>query len=81
MSPSDLYQRFGMTDRTDPGETAEIWRGLKVMWEDGLLRPTVFDRSYRGLESVVSAMKDLQARYVWGKAVVLLDHGRYGSRL
>jgi NADPH2:quinone reductase len=58
-----------MTDRTDPGETAEIWRGLKVMWEDGLLRPTVFDRSYRGLESVVSAMKDLQARYVWGKAV------------
>ncbi|KAH8752658.1 quinone oxidoreductase [Hyaloscypha sp. PMI_1271] len=73
--------RFGMTDRTDPGETAEIWRGLKVMWEDGLLGPTVFDRSYRGLESVVSAMKDLQARYVWGKAVVLLEHGRYGSRL
>jgi hypothetical protein len=81
LPPSDLYQRFGMTDRTDPGETAEIWRGLKVMWEDGLLRPTVFDRSYRGLKSVVSAMKDLQARYVWGKAVVLLDHGRHGSRL
>lgn len=29
------------------------------MWENGLLRPTVFDRNYRGLESVTSAMKDL----------------------
>jgi NADPH:quinone reductase len=70
-----------MTDRIDPGETAEIWNRLKDMWEDGLLRPTVFDQSYRGLESVVSAMKDLQARQIWGKAVVLLDNGHHGPRL
>ncbi|KAE9366987.1 quinone oxidoreductase [Stipitochalara longipes BDJ] len=73
--------RFGMTDRIDPGETAEIWKGLKDMLEPGLLRPTVFDCNYRGLESVVSAMKDLQARKVWGKAVVLLESGHQGSRL
>jgi NADPH2:quinone reductase len=70
-----------MTNRIDPGETAEIWTGLKVLWGNGLLRPTVFDRNYRGLESVVNAMKDLQARKVWGKAVVLLESGHRGPRL
>lgn len=70
-----------MTDRIDPEETAEIWRGLKVMWENGLLSPTIFNRNYRGLESVVNAMKDLQARKVLGKAVVLLESGQQGSRL
>jgi len=43
------------------------------MWEKGLLKPTLFDREYRGLESVVSAMKDLSERKVWGKAVVLIE--------
>ncbi|KAN0091976.1 quinone oxidoreductase [Hyaloscypha variabilis] len=71
--------RFGMSDRIDPGETAANWGGLKVMWETGLLRPTVFDCNYRGLESVTTAMKDLQARKIWGKAVVLLESER--SRL
>jgi len=70
-----------MTDRIDPGETAEIWRGLKTIWESGLLRPTVFDCVYRGLESVVSAMKDLQARKAWGKTVVLLESSYQASRL
>jgi NADPH2:quinone reductase len=43
------------------------------MWQNGLLKPTVFHGEYRGLESVVVAMKDLSARRVWGKAVVLMD--------
>ena len=62
-----------MTDRMDPAETADIWKGLTVLWENGLLEPTIFDREYKGLDSVVVAMKDLSARKVWGKAVVLLD--------
>lgn len=70
-----------MTDRIDPGETAEIWRGLKVMSETGLLRPTVFDRKYRGLERVIDVLEDLQARKVWGKAVVLLEFGHGRARL
>jgi NADPH:quinone reductase len=70
-----------MTDRIDPAETTEIWRRLKVMWENGLLRPTVFDQNYRGLESVTSAMKDLQDRKVWGKAVVMLECSHQASRL
>lgn len=70
-----------MTDRIDPGETVEIWRGLEVMWDNGLLRPTVFDYDYRGLESVVRAMKDLQSRKVSGKAIVLLEPSHQASRL
>ena len=43
------------------------------MWNKGLLKPTVFDREYRGLESVRVAMKHLNERKVWGKAVILVD--------
>jgi len=67
--------RFGMTDRIDPAETVEIWRAIKEMWENGLLKPTVFEREYKGLEDVVIAMKDLSKRKVWGKAVIRLDAG------
>ncbi|KUJ18732.1 zeta-crystallin [Mollisia scopiformis] len=68
--------RFGMTDRIDPAETAKIWDGLNEMCEQGLLRPTVYEKEeYVGLESVVPAMKDLASRKVWGKAVIRLDGG------
>ena len=62
-----------MTDRIDPSETKQIWQGLKDMCQDGLLRPTVYETEYIGLESVVPAMKDLASRKVWGKAVIRLD--------
>ncbi|CZR56041.1 related to quinone reductase [Phialocephala subalpina] len=65
--------RYGMTDRINPAETAKIWEGIKDMWEKGLLRSTVYGKEYRGLESVVEAMKDLAERKVWGKAVIRLD--------
>lgn len=38
--------------------------------ERGLLKPTVFDKKYKGLESVREVLKDLHERRVWGKAVV-----------
>ena len=33
----------------------------------------MFGREYRGLESVVAAMKGLAERKVWGKAVILIE--------
>jgi NADPH2:quinone reductase len=62
-----------MTDRLTPSETTQIWKALEEMWESGLLRPTVYEQEYIGLDSVKRAMKDLQARKVWGKAVIRLD--------
>lgn len=70
-----------MTDRIDPAETAEIWKGLTKLLDGGLLKPTVFDREYKGLNSVVSAMQDLSNRKVWGKAVVLLDTSKQKANL
>ncbi|KAK0113611.1 hypothetical protein ONS95_013856 [Cadophora gregata] len=64
--------RYGETDRIDPAETAQIWKELKVLWESGKLNPTIYNEEYQGLESVVRAMKDLEARKVWGKAVVVM---------
>lgn len=43
------------------------------MWDQGLIQPAVFDKEYNGLESVVTAMKDLSERKVWSKAVVRLE--------
>jgi hypothetical protein len=43
------------------------------MWENDLLKPIVFHREYRGLESVVAAMTDLNNREVCGKAVISMD--------
>ncbi|TVY68837.1 Quinone oxidoreductase-like protein, partial [Lachnellula suecica] len=64
---------YGETGRRDPAETAKIWRGLREMIEKGLLKPAVFEKEYVGLESVVTAMKDLSSRKVWGKAVIRLE--------
>jgi NADPH2:quinone reductase len=50
-----------------------VWKGLKEIWENGLLKPAVFDNQYLGLESVVPALKDLSGRKVWGKAVVFIE--------
>lgn len=46
-----------------------------------LLKPTVFEKEYRGFESVVLAMKDLAARKVWGKAVIMIGHENDKPRL
>lgn len=54
----------------DPQETATIWAGVKDLWEQSLVKPTVFEREYKGLESVVDALKALSGREVWGKAVI-----------
>jgi NADPH2:quinone reductase len=45
------------------------------MLDAGMIQPTVFDKKYEGLSSIPSAMNDLAARKIWGKAVILLGHG------
>ncbi|KAG0645456.1 NADPH:quinone reductase [Hyphodiscus hymeniophilus] len=73
--------RFGESERRDPAETLEAWKGLEGMIEEGLLKPTVFEKEYKGLERAVTAMKDLATRKVWGKAVVLIEPEKGKPRL
>lgn len=46
------------------------------MIEKGMIKPTVFEKEYRGLESVKVALRDLSERRVWGKAVVVLEEAK-----
>lgn len=48
---------------------------------DGKIKPTVFEKEYAGLESVVPAMHDLASRKVWGKAVIHLEVQRPKARI
>jgi len=70
-----------MTDRKEPKETTEIWKGLSTMLDQGFLKPTVYDREYVGLESVSTALHDLSNRKVWGKAVIIIDDRNKRPRL
>ncbi|KAL3418530.1 zeta-crystallin [Phlyctema vagabunda] len=67
--------RFGETGRRYPQENLATWYGLKQMLEQHLIEPTIFDKKYYGLESVVPALVDLAERRVWGKAVVVIGGG------
>ncbi|EPE35531.1 NAD(P)-binding Rossmann-fold containing protein [Glarea lozoyensis ATCC 20868] len=66
--------RFGETERQDPAETVGIWKGLREMIDKDLIKPTVYDKEYTGLESVPEAMTDLSDRKVWGKAIIKVTH-------
>ncbi|KAH8906195.1 NAD(P)-binding protein [Coniochaeta sp. PMI_546] len=65
--------RYGETHRRWPEEKARIWRELWPLIDEGKIRPVVYDEVYKGLESVPRALKDLEERKVWGKAVVQVD--------
>ncbi|PGH23718.1 hypothetical protein AJ80_02146 [Polytolypa hystricis UAMH7299] len=62
--------RYGDTDRKNPQETQDIWTGLMALIAKGLVKPIIFEKKYHGLENVRTAMEDLQARKVYGKAVI-----------
>ncbi|OIW25952.1 NAD(P)-binding protein [Coniochaeta ligniaria NRRL 30616] len=65
--------RYGESHRRWPEEKARIWKELWPLIEEGKIKPVVYDEVYKGLESVPRALKDLEDRKVWGKAVVQVD--------
>ncbi|KAI8629815.1 zeta-crystallin [Xylariaceae sp. FL1651] len=67
--------RFGETCRRYPEEKDQIWKELYQMIKKGTLRPTVFEKEYKGLQSVPEALADIASRKVWGKAVIQVDTG------
>lgn len=52
------------------------------MVESGAIQPVVYKETYRGLQDVPRAIEDLDARKVYGRAVVQLsDVGELKSRI
>ncbi|OAA62783.1 quinone oxidoreductase [Niveomyces insectorum RCEF 264] len=71
--------RYGESLRRDPAENARIWAALAPWIADGSVQPVVYDRAYRGLDAVKTALQDITDRKVWGKAVVLVDDDEAGE--
>ncbi|KAI0449652.1 zeta-crystallin [Xylaria acuta] len=68
-----LGYRCGETSRRYPEETDQIWHDIHQMVERGAFKPTLFEKEYRGLESIPEALTDIASRKVWGKAVIQVD--------
>ncbi|OJD18656.1 hypothetical protein AJ78_01352 [Emergomyces pasteurianus Ep9510] len=64
--------RYGETNRRNPNETKQIWDGLMNFIRLGTVKPITFERRYRGLNEVRNAIADLQARKIYGKAVIYI---------
>ncbi|PGH03331.1 hypothetical protein AJ79_07409 [Helicocarpus griseus UAMH5409] len=71
--------RYGDTDRKNPSETKQIWDGLMALIESGAVKPATFEKRYRGLSEVRIAMADLQAKKIYGKAVIHVDENENGK--
>ncbi|KKZ67617.1 hypothetical protein EMCG_06677 [[Emmonsia] crescens] len=70
--------RYGETDRRNPTETKRIWDGLMSLIRSGAVKAVTFEKRYRGLSEVRNAMVDLQARKIYGKAVIYIDENESG---
>ncbi|QDS72910.1 hypothetical protein FKW77_007848 [Venturia effusa] len=65
--------RFGEHGRRFPQQVKDIWKAFDEMVEKGDIRAVVYDKVYRGLDDVPKAMRDMEERKVWGRAVVEVD--------
>ena len=62
-----------------PEEVPETWKGLLDMMTKKQIKPTVFEKVYKGVESVPEALGALGSRGTWGKVVVDVKAGSTGS--
>jgi NADPH2:quinone reductase len=51
----------------------KIWTDFDRMVELGAIKPVVYNKEYKGLDKVIEALEDMEARKVWGRAVVTLE--------
>lgn len=66
--------RFGESGRRHPEDLEKIWDGYLRMLQTGAIKPMLYG-SYKGLEDIGRALRDLAERKVYGKVVVeIADH-------
>lgn len=74
--------RFGEHGRRFPQEVKDIWKTFDDLVEMGNIKAVVYDEAYKNLDDVPRALKDLEQRKVWGRAVVDIDNdGNTKARL
>jgi NADPH:quinone reductase-like Zn-dependent oxidoreductase len=81
-SAAVMGYRFGEHGRRHPKEVEGIWKAFDDMVEKGEIKAVVYDEVYKGLSDIPRAMKDLEERRVWGRAVIEVgDKGDQKARL
>jgi len=81
-SASVMGYRFGEHGRRHPKEVGAIWKAFDDMVENGDIKAVVYEETYKGLSDIPRAMKDLEERKVWGRAVIdIEDEGDQKARL
>ncbi|KAE9969596.1 hypothetical protein EG327_010562 [Venturia inaequalis] len=81
-SASVMGYRFGEHGRRFPQEVQDIWKAFDEIVERGDIKAVVFDETYQGLNDIPRAMRDMEERKVWGRAVVdVEEEGNQTARL
>jgi transcription elongation factor SPT5 len=65
--------RFGEDGRHDPQRTKDVWDGFMKLVQEGKIQPVIYKESYRGLQSITTAMEDARTHKAWGRAVLTID--------
>lgn len=65
--------RFGEDGRHDPQRTKDVWDGFMKLVQEGKIQPLIYKESYRGLQSITTAMEDARTHKTWGRAVLTID--------
>lgn len=61
---------WGAYSKNELDKIPEAWNALLEMFEQKRIKPTVFEKIYKGLEALPEGLEDLSQRRTWGKAVV-----------
>ncbi|TID27720.1 hypothetical protein E2P81_ATG00477 [Venturia nashicola] len=72
-SAAVMGYRFGEHGRRFPQEVKGIWKAFDDMVDKGDIKAVVYDEIYKGLDDIPRALKHLEERHVWGRAVVDVD--------
>ncbi|KAI1327546.1 zeta-crystallin [Xylariaceae sp. FL0255] len=62
--------RFGESYRRYPEEKDQIWSQVFEMIDQGKIKPTIYEKEYKGLQAIPEALADIASRKVWGKAII-----------
>ncbi|KAF9425303.1 hypothetical protein BGZ94_007672 [Podila epigama] len=64
---------WGAYAKFDPATMVQVWKELLQLFAEEKLVPVIYEKVYRGLDSVKIGLTDLATRKTWGKAVVAIQ--------
>ncbi|KAF2755405.1 zeta-crystallin [Pseudovirgaria hyperparasitica] len=64
--------RFGEEGRRTPQQIEKTWNSFMKLANEGKIKPVIYNVEYAGLESVPRALKDMEARKPWGRAIITI---------